>query len=48
MHGPRTLRSRLVLGIGLLAGVAVIASSSAAYVVVQSQLRWQVDESLQS
>ena len=48
MHGPRTLRSRLVLGIGLLAGVAVIASSSAAYVVVQSQLRRQIDESLQS
>ena len=45
-HGPRTLRSRLVLGIGLLAGIAVVAASVAAFVVVHNELRLQIDESL--
>ncbi|MGV8966283.1 MAG: ATP-binding protein [Cellulomonas sp.] len=48
MHAPRTLRSRLVIGIGLLAGIAVIAASVAAFAIVNTQLRHQIDESLRA
>lgn len=48
MPWRHSLRARLVAGIGLLAGAAVVAGSAASYAVVQAQLRRQVDDSLLS
>ena len=46
MLRPSSLRSRLVTGIGLLAGSAVLAGSLAAYAVVRGELGRQIDDSL--
>jgi len=46
MLRPSSLRARLVTGIGLLAGSAVLAGSLAAYAVVRGELTRQIDRSL--